>query len=164
MSDDDPERAARRPLYIFIAGTLAVGASASLFTEPNIPTWYAGLNHPAIAPPNWLFAPVWTTLYIMMAFAGWRVWRKTGLKSFEMAAFFIQLALNFGWSAIFFGLHRIGGAFVEVLLLDLAVLYTALLFWRRDRPAGLLMLPYLAWTGFASVLTYAFWTLNPWPY
>jgi translocator protein len=164
MSDEDPERIARRPLYFFIAGTLGVGATASFFTQPNIPTWYAGLNHPAFAPPNWVFAPVWTTLYIMMAFAAWRVWKQTGTRSLEMTAFFLQLALNFGWSAIFFGLHRIGAAFVEIALLDLVILYTALLFARRDPLAGLLMLPYLAWTGFASVLTYAFWTRNPGPY
>jgi tryptophan-rich sensory protein len=164
IEEDDPKRANRLPLFFFLAGTLGVGAAANVFTQPAIPTWYAGLNHPAITPPNWLFAPVWTALYIMMAVAAWRVWRRTGLKSLEIAAFVLQLALNFGWSALFFGLHRIGAAFVEVLLLDLAILCAAILFVRRDRLAGLLMLPYLAWTGFASVLTYAFWTLNPGPY
>src|SRR5476651_2822401 len=90
--DDDPSnhedgRAARRPLLAFILVTLIIGAGASVFTEPSIPTWYAGLIHPAIAPPNWVFAPVWTTLYVLMAFAAWRVWKTTGLKSVEMAAF-----------------------------------------------------------------------------
>ena len=160
-SGDDLKRAARRPLLFFILGTLVVGAGASVFTEPNIPTWYAGLNHPAIAPPNWVFAPVWTTLYILMAVAAWRVWKVTGLKSVEMWAYAIQLALNFAWSAIFFSLHRIGAALVEILLLDLAILYTAALFFRRDPLAGALMLPYLAWTGFATILTHAFWQLNP---
>src|ERR1700748_2932417 len=108
--DDDPKRAARRPLLAFILVTLAVGASASLFTEPSIPTWYAGLIHPGFAPPNWVFAPVWTTLYVVMAVAAWRVWRITGLKSTEMAAYVVQLALNFAWSWIFFSLHRIGTA------------------------------------------------------
>ena len=93
----------------FILVTLAVGAAASVFTEPTIPTWYAGLVHPAFAPPDWVFAPVWTALYVLMAVAAWRVWRVTGLeKSTEMVAYAVQLALNFGWSAIFFGLHRIG--------------------------------------------------------
>jgi tryptophan-rich sensory protein len=159
-SADDPKRPERRALYLFLMTTLAVGATASLFTAPAIPTWYAGLNHPPITPPNWVFAPVWTSLYIAMAFAAWRVWKKTGLKSLEMGAFGLQLALNFAWSGIFFALHKPGGALVEILLLDLAILYTLLLFFRRDRLAGLLLLPYLAWTLFATLLTYDFWQLN----
>jgi benzodiazapine receptor len=161
MTDDDPKRAQRRPLYLFLIATLAVGASASVFTEPNIPIWYSGLNHPTIAPPNWVFAPVWTTLYVMMAVAAWRVWKVRGLKSVELWAWGIQLALNFAWSAIFFSLHQIGAALVEIILLDLAILYTTALFFRRDRIAAALMLPYLAWTVFATVLTHAFWQLNP---
>jgi translocator protein len=164
-SAEDPKNAQRgnnekRALYYFLIATLGVGASASLFTAPQIPTWYASLVHPAIAPPNWVFAPVWTTLYILMAVAAWRVWKRTGLKSPEMTAFAVQLALNFGWSAIFFAFHRIGAALVEIAVLDLAILATAILFFRRDRLAGLILLPYLAWTGFATVLTHAFWTLN----
>jgi benzodiazapine receptor len=107
-----------------------------------------------------LFAPVWTALYVLMGFAAWRVWKKTGLKSPEMIAFAIQLILNFAWSAIFFGLHRIGAALVELAVLDLAILLTAILFARRDRIAGLMLLPYLAWSLFASVLNHAFWQLN----
>lgn len=149
-----------RALKYFLVVTLAVGAAGSLFTEPNIASWYAGLVHPDIAPPNWVFAPVWTTLYIAMAFAAWRVWRTTGLKSQEMLAFGVQLVLNLAWSAIFFGLHQISYALGEIILLDLAILYTTLLFWRRDRVAGVVMLPYLAWSVFATVLTHAFWKLN----
>ena len=160
-ADDDPKRARRRPLLYFLLITLAVGASASVFTEPSIPTWYAGLVHPAFAPPNWVFAPVWTTLYVVMAYAAWRVWRVTGLKSVEMLAFAIQLAFNFAWSAIFFAAHQIAAALGEIILLDLAILYTTLLFLRRDKIAGLLMVPYLAWALFATVLTDAFWQLNP---
>ena len=159
-SDQDPKKAQRRTLYFFLLATLGVGALASLFTTPQIPTWYAGLNHPAIAPPNWVFAPVWTALYIAMAAAAWRVWKKTGLRSVEMAAFAAQLALNFAWSAIFFGLHRIGAALAEIAVLDLAILATAILFFRRDRLAGLLLLPYLAWTLFATLLTHALLRLN----
>ncbi len=149
-----------RALKYFLVVTLAVGAAGSLFTEPNIASWYAGLTHPDIAPPDWVFAPVWTTLYILMAYAAWRVWRTTGLKSREMLAFGVQLGLNLAWSAIFFGLHQISFALVEIILLDLAILYTIALFWRRDRVAGVVMLPYLAWSGFATVLTHAFWKLN----
>ncbi|HWA70285.1 MAG TPA: TspO/MBR family protein [Rhizomicrobium sp.] len=157
LSSDPKNRA----LKYFLLVTLAVGAAGSLFTAPNIPAWYAGLNHPAIAPPNWVFAPVWTTLYVLMAVAAWRVWKITGFKSIEMLAFAVQLALNFAWSGIFFGLHQIGPALGEIILLDLAILYALLLFWRRDRLAGALMLPYLAWTLFATLLTRAFWLLNP---
>jgi tryptophan-rich sensory protein len=160
MTDDDPRRAKRRPLYLFLIATLAVGASASVFTEPNIATWYAGLNHPAIAPPNWVFAPVWTTLYIMIAIAGWLAWKRAGLKSLEMAAFAIQLALNFAWSLVFFSLHQIGAALVEIIVLDLAILATLILFIRRSMWAGLLLLPYLGWTCFATLLTWEFWRLN----
>jgi benzodiazapine receptor len=159
MSVADPNKT--RALKYFLIATLAVGASASLFTEPSIPTWYAGLVRPSIAPPNWVFAPVWTTLYVMMAVAGWRVWRQTGLASLEMLAFGVQLVFNFAWSGIFFYLHQIGAAFGEIVLLDLAVLYTTLLFLRRDTIAGLLMVPYLAWALFATVLNRAFWVLNP---
>ena len=159
--DDDPKRRARRPMLLFILVALAVGALGSVFTEPNIATWYAGLVHPAFAPPNWVFAPVWTTLYVLMAVAAWRVWRVTGLKSPAMISYAVQLALNLGWSVLFFGLHQIGLALIEIVILWLAILATIILFWRRDRLAGLLFLPYLAWTGFASVLTHAFWLLNP---
>ena len=158
--DDDPKRRARRPLLLFVLVTLAVGALGTLFTEPSIPTWYAALNHPAIAPPNWVFAPVWTTLYVLMGLAAWRAWKMVGLKSPAMAAYAIQLILNLGWSAIFFSLHQIGAALAEIVVLWLAILLTLILFWRADRLAGVLMLPYLAWTGFAAVLTHAFWQLN----
>ena len=159
-STDDPKSPQRRPLYAFLIVTLGVGAAGSLFTKPNIPTWYAALNHPAMAPPNWVFAPVWTTLYVLMAVAAWRVWKSTGLKSPEMMAFAVQLALNFAWSAIFFALHRIAAALIEIAILDLAILATIILFFRRDRLAGLLFLPILACTGFATVLNHAFWKLN----
>ncbi len=160
-SADDPKRAARRPLLVFLLGTLAVGASASVFTEPSIPTWYAGLVHPAFAPPNWLFAPVWTTLYVLMGVAAWRVWRLAGTKSAEMGIYAAQLAFNFAWSAIFFAAHQIGLALVELCVLLVLILAATILFWRRDRIAGLLFLPYLAWSGFASALNYGFWALNP---
>jgi benzodiazapine receptor len=150
-----------RSLGYFLILTLFVGALGSAFTTPSIPVWYADLNHPAIAPPNWVFAPVWTTLYILMAIAAWRVWKITGLKSKEMLAFGVQLTLNLLWSAIFFTLHRIGAALVEILILDAAILITIILFRRPDNLAAALLLPYLAWTGFATILTHAFWQLNP---
>jgi len=159
-ADDDPKRANRRPLLFFVLVTSAVGVSASVFTEPNIAGWYAGLVHPSFAPPNWVFAPVWTTLYVLMAVAAWRVWRGVGTKSPEIALYFLQLIFNFAWSAIFFAAHRIGLALIEICVLTALVLATLILFARRDRLAGWLFLPYLAWTSFATALNYAFWSLN----
>ena len=156
----DPKKARRRPLCYFLILTLGVGAVSSLFTTQQIPGWYSQLLRPTFAPPDWVFAPVWTLLYILMAIAGWRVWEKTGLKSLAMASFALQLALNFAWCVLFFAMHQIGIALVEILVLDLAILATALLFFRHDRAAGLLFLPYLAWTVFASLLTRAIWRLN----
>jgi tryptophan-rich sensory protein len=196
--DDDPRRAQRRPLLFFILVTVAVGASASTFTEPNIEGWYRGLSHPSFAPPDWVFAPVWTALYVLMAVAAWRVWRlrsaspareapaagrgsqpskpsaeaggalarvagerRRGPVKIEMLSYALQLIFNFAWSALFFAAHRIGLAFVEVCILVALILATTIMFWRRDRLAGLLFLPYLAWTSFAAFLNHAFWTLNP---
>ncbi|HEU4548419.1 MAG TPA: TspO/MBR family protein [Rhizomicrobium sp.] len=160
MEWTDQKRARYRPLGLFLIVTLGVGAIASLFTEPSIPGWYAALIRPAIAPPNWVFAPVWTTLYILMAVAAWRVWRKTGLRNPALYAFAGQLFLNLCWSAVFFGMHQIGFALAVLLALDLALLATLVLFWRLDPTAGVILVPYLGWTGFASLLNYEFWFLN----
>jgi benzodiazapine receptor len=155
------EGAARRPLLAFVLCTLFVGAGGTVFSEPAIRGWYAELVHPVLTPPNWVFPWVWTTLYIMMAVAAWRVWRIVGIRSTEMATYAIQLGLNFLWSVIFFGRHRIGAAFAEILILDLAIVATAILFFRRDRLAGLMLLPYLAWSLYASILTHDLALLNP---
>jgi benzodiazapine receptor len=160
-ADDDPKRAQRRPLLFFILATLIVGAAASVFTDSSIPTWYAGLIHPSFAPPDWLLAPVWTALYVIMAIAAWRVWRITGTRSPEMIVYAVQLIFNFAWSAVFFAAHQIGLALLEISALLVLILATTILFWRRDRLAGLLFLPYLAWTIFAAFLNHAFWALNP---
>jgi tryptophan-rich sensory protein len=160
FEDDDPKRANRRPLLLFILATLAVGALGSVVAKTAIPTWYAGLVQPSFAPPNWLFPPVWTGLYVLMAVAAWRVWRVAGLKSPAITAYEIQLALNLGWCVVFFGLHRMGAGLAEIGLSLLAILATMVLFAKADRLAGLLLLPYLLWTGFTAVLNYAFWGLN----
>jgi tryptophan-rich sensory protein len=159
--DDDPKRAARRPMLVFLLTTLAIGAAGRVFSEPALREWYASLAHPASSPPAWLFAPVWTALYIVIAIAAWRVWRVVGSRSLEMAAYAIQLLLNLGWNWIFFGQHRIGAGFVMTLLLDAAIFVTTILFFRRDRLAGLLFLPYLSVSVFTSFLTHALWQLNP---
>lgn len=160
-SADDPKRAARRPLLFFILVTLAVGAAASVFSEPNIPIWYASLNRPFFAPAGWLLAWLWTGLYLLMAVAAWRAWKVTGFKSTAMALYALQLAFTFVWTALFFGRHQIGLAFAALGLLALLRLATNILFWRANWVAGLLFLPCLGWSWFEAVLVYAFLALNP---
>ncbi len=145
-------------LFALLAATLAVGFLASQVTVPSIPGWYAGLHKPSFNPPNWLFAPVWTTLYVLMAVAAWRAWRKAGVRLLGLYA--LQLALNGAWSFIFFGAHAIGLALAEIVLLLVLVLATMWRFWRKDRIAGLLFVPYAGWVLFAGVLNAAIWRLN----
>jgi tryptophan-rich sensory protein len=154
------DRPADRPLLAFIFLALLVGGAATFFTEPAIAGWYAGLIKPDFNPPNWLFAPVWTALYVMMGIAAARVWKQTGL-GIEIQAWAAQLVLNFCWSAIFFSFHLIGAALGEMAALWLAVAATMILFWRKDRVAGLLFVPYLAWVSFAFALNLAIWRFNP---
>ena len=159
-ADDDPRRAARRPLLVFLLATLAVGAVASLFTEPNL-SWYEALRGPSFAPPAWLLPPLWTALYVLMAVAAWRVWKVVGLKSTAMALYALQLAFTFAWTALFFGPHRLGLAFLAVSMLAGLALATGILFWGHDRWAGWLYLPCLLGAGFAAVLVRFFQALNP---
>lgn len=147
-------------LFGFVAVSLGVGAVAGGITASAIPGWYAGLAKPPFNPPNGVFAPVWSALYVLMAVAAWRVWLKTGLKSREMALYAVQLALNFAWSFIFFGAHALGAALIELVVLFVFILATMLTFWRKDRIAGALFLPYAAWVAFAGVLNAALWRLN----
>ncbi len=147
-------------LVAFVGLCLAVGALGGWVTATSVKDWYPTLVKPSFNPPNWLFAPVWTTLYVVMAVAAWRVWRVAGLKSLPLILFFAQLALNFAWSFLFFRFHLIGVALADIGLLLLLILATAIAFWQRDRLAGLLFLPYIAWVGFASALNLAIWQLN----
>jgi benzodiazapine receptor len=159
-AEDDPKRAERRPLLIFVVVTLAVGAVASIFSEPAIPAWYAALSRPSYAPPGWLFAPIWTALYLLMAGAAWRVWRVAGSRSIEISAYGTALGLIFAWSTIFFGLHRLTAGFAAAALLAALSFATLVLFARRDRIAALLFAPFLAWTAFAAILNYALMARN----
>jgi len=147
-------------LLAFLLLTQAAGAAGGLVTYPQIAGWYAQLAKPSFNPPGWIFGPVWTTLYVLMAVAAWRVWRVAGLRSRPMIVFFVQLALNTAWSFIFFGAHAVGWALAEVAVLLLIIVWTAIAFVRRDRAAGLLMLPYVAWVSFATLLNAAIWKLN----
>ena len=145
----------------FVAVCLAAGVVGSVATAPQIPTWYASLNKPSWNPPSWVFAPVWTTLYVMMGAAAWLVWRKVG-GPFQRAFwwFWIQLALNAVWTFIFFGLEQPGLAFIEIVLLWLSIAATVSAFWKCSRAAALLLTPYLGWVSFAAYLNFTIWRLN----
>ena len=147
-------------LLVFIVFTLTIGFLAGQVTAPNIPGWYAHLAKPSFNPPNWIFAPAWTTLYFLIAVAAWRVWRLGGWRAKGLALWLIQLALNFAWSFIFFGAHAPGAAFAELSVMWLAILATLVVFGRTDRIAGWLLVPYLAWVSFAGLLNFWVWQLN----
>jgi benzodiazapine receptor len=149
-------------LVAFLVLCLAVSGIGAAVTATSVGTWYQVLHKPAFNPPDWIFAPVWTTLYILMAIAGWRVWRRAGFETGRKAltVFVAQLALNLAWSFIFFGQQRIGLALIEIVILLLAIIATAVLFWRIDRWAGVLFLPYVLWVAFATVLNASLWWLN----
>ena len=146
----------------FLAVCLGVSALGGAATATSVGSWYALLEKPSFNPPNWVFAPVWTALFFMMAIAGWRVWRRDGVRKarWALALFGAQLALNLGWSILFFGLRSIGAALIEICVLLLAILATTAVFWRRDRVAGMLFVPYAGWVAFAAVLNAALWRLN----
>ncbi|HYN38571.1 MAG TPA: TspO/MBR family protein, partial [Rhodospirillales bacterium] len=126
-------------------------------------SWYTTLAKPDFTPPDGVFAPVWIALYLMMAVAGWRVWRKAGFDGnggVAMGLFGTQLALNLLWPVLFFGLQRIDWALIDIALLWLAIVATVFAFWRIDGFAAVLLLPYLAWVSFAAALNHAIWRLN----
>ena len=135
---------------------LGLGSAAGFLTAQSLPTWFPTLVKPSFNQPSWLFAPVWTTLYIMMAVAAWLVWLRKG----PLVLFYVQLALNFAWSLLFFGLHSPALALIDIVAMWVAILLTLLAFWKVDRRAGWLLVPYLAWVSFAGVLNASIWWLN----
>jgi benzodiazapine receptor len=150
-------------LLASIAACQLAGFFGSLFTRPAIPSWYARLQKPSFAPPNWLFAPMWISLYLLMALAAYLVWRK-GLGSrgvrLALAVFLVQLLLNALWSPVFFGLRAPLAGAVVIVVLWLAILLTMVLFWNISRPAAWLLLPYLLWVSLASALNISIYLLN----
>jgi translocator protein len=143
----------------FIALCLAAGALGAAVTAPAIPTWYMTLAKPSFNPPNWIFAPVWTTLYVLMAIAAWLVWRRGNART-PFVLFALQLVLNSAWSLLFFGLHRVDLALIDIVLLLAAIVAMALSFRPRSAVAALLLVPYLAWVSFATVLNFTIWQIN----
>lgn len=146
-------------LVLLLVLCFAVAGVGGWVTAPSIPSWYAGLLKPSWTPPGWIFGPVWSVLYLCMAVAAWLAWRKSN-DVLPMVLFAIQLALNAAWSWLFFGLHSPGLAFLDIVLLWIAIGGTAVVFWRRSPVAGLLFLPYFAWVSFAAALNFAIWRLN----
>lgn len=150
-------------LIISIVVAELAGIIGSLFTAPAISTWYATLARPTFSPPNWLFAPVWTGLFLLMGIAAFLIWRQ-GLEKksvrLALAIFLGQLVLNTLWSIIFFGLHNPGAAFLEIIILWLAILATIISFSKISRGAAYLLIPYILWVSFAGVLNFSIWRLS----
>lgn len=143
---------------------LAAGWIGAIFTTRSIPIWYAGLAKPSFTPPNGLFGPVWTLLYILMGIALFLVWRKAPHSAgagLALVLFLVQLILNVLWSILFFGFRSPALGLGNILFLWAAILVTMILFFRITPAAGALFVPYLLWVSFASVLNFAIWRLNP---
>ena len=150
-------------LLCSIVVCLFAGVIGSIFTYPSIPTWYAALIKPALNPPNWIFGPVWTTLYILMGISLYLIIKKGKPDRAAMTAiifFVLQLALNSLWSIVFFGNHMLSLAFVNIIALWIAILINIVLFYKLDKWAGILLIPYILWVSFASYLNFAVWMLN----
>lgn len=150
-------------LIVCVLVCLGVSYLGSLLTTPSIPTWYAGLQKPPFNPPNWIFAPVWLTLFVLMGISAFLVWNKgLGKKNVRigLGLFVAQLALNLAWSGLFFALHSPLWAFVDIIALWVLIFLTIIWFFRVSRLAGILMIPYILWVSFASVLNLTIALLN----
>ncbi|TKC10843.1 tryptophan-rich sensory protein [Pedobacter polaris] len=151
------------PFVIFLIIPLAIGAIGGFFTMESVKTWYTTLNKPTFNPPNWVFGPVWTTLYVLMGIASYLVWKQRSIVAgykWAFGIYFLQLALNLMWSFLFFYQHQIGLALIEIGLLLVTIIINAFIFYRINKVAGLLFIPYILWVSFASYLTYSIFILN----
>lgn len=150
-------------LALSLAVCFAVALGNRVVTATAVDGWYQGLAKPPFNPPDWLFAPVWNILFVLMAVAAWRIWEHVpaGIhRRTALALFGLQLVANLLWSTLFFGLQQAGGALVEILVLEALIVVTMVVFWHHDRVAGLLLAPYAAWVAFAIALNTAIWWLN----
>jgi len=147
-------------LLVWLIASFSAAALGAFFMPG---AWYDSLNKPAWNPPGWVFGPVWSTLYTLMAVAAWLVWKRGGFRDQRkpLTWFIAQLALNSAWSPLFFGLHEPSIAFGEILLLWAAIAGTIRAFYPVSRPAACLLIPYLAWVSFATALNFTLWRLNP---
>lgn len=154
----------RLALAVAILTVEIVGASGAIFTAQGLSEWYGTLQRPALAPPNWVFGPVWTTLFALIGVALWLVWRQAdsapAAVRLAVSVFVLHFAFNLGWSAVFFGMQEIGLGLAVILGLWMLIVATMWAFARVDRRAALLLVPYLLWVSFATYLNYQFWVLN----
>lgn len=149
-------------LLLCILAMLLIGGLAGAATSTSISGWYTTINKPSFNPPNYLFGPVWTTLYILMGISLYLILQSDGneLRKKAITIFSIQLFLNFWWSFIFFNLQMLGLAFVEIILMWIGILTMILFFYKINKTAALLQIPYLMWVSFASILNGSIWYLN----
>lgn len=147
---------------LFAGICFSVAAIGSVWTATSVRTWYVQLQKPSFNPPSWVFGPVWTGLYFLMALSAWLVWRNAGwsIPRSALILFFVQLGLNLAWSGLFFGLHRPGLALIDILALLAAIVATAIAFRPFSQAAFWLMIPYALWVSFASLLNFEIWRLN----
>ncbi len=149
-------------LLLWIGICFLPAAFGAWLGKSGLDTWYPSLTKPTWTPPGWLFGPVWTLLYFLMGVAVWRIWVRFGWAGARvpLTLFLVQLVLNALWTPAFFGLQRPGLGLVVILQLWIVLVATVIAFGRCDRPAGLLLLPYLAWVSFAALLNFELWRLN----
>ncbi|WP_199722669.1 TspO/MBR family protein [Haloplanus aerogenes] len=161
-----PDRRPRLSLVLAVIAVELVGASGAVFTARGLTPWYGTLQRPALAPPNWVFGPVWTVLFALMGIAVWLVWRRLHGSAADrrarvaLAVFAIHFVANLAWSAAFFGLQSVDLGLAVILVLLALILLTIRAFAWVDRRAALLLVPYLLWVCFAAYLNYRFWVLN----
>lgn len=150
-------------LIISILIPLAIGAVSGFFTTAEIPGWYQTINKPTWNPPSWIFGPVWTTLYVMMGIALFLIWKSDVSQTAKKTAiilFAAQLGLNFFWSFIFFNQHQPGWALVEIIVMWVSILLTIFAFAAVSKTGAWLLIPYISWVSFATILNYTIWQLN----
>ncbi len=147
-------------LILCILLPLIVGGVSGYFTSQNIPNWYVYLNKPTFNPPNYLFGPVWTLLYILMGISLYLVINKPNVNWLLVGVFITQLILNFFWSFIFFNYHNLGFALIEIIILWASILAMIILFYKTNKWAAILNIPYILWVSFATVLNYSIYSLN----
>jgi len=149
-------------LLLFLGASLLASALGGFATASSVDSWFSTLVKPTWNPPSSIFAPVWTVLYVLMAISAWRIWLKSEIPGSRavLAVYFVHLALNTLWSLLFFGLRNPAAGLVDIVLLWGLIVWLQIAFWKRDRLAGLLWVPYLIWVSFASALNFAIWRLN----
>ena len=142
--------------------TVGLGSLGGIFTISEIPNWYAGLQKPSFNPPNWIFGPVWTLLYILMGISVYLIWKQpdSNIRNTALLLFVVQFILNFCWSIIFFKLHQTGWALVEIIAMWMFIFLTILWFGKLSSTASWLVVPYISWVSFATLLNAAIWKLN----